>query len=590
MLFSILWFGSFLSKGRGPIDFQHESARSNYYRRARQALIAGGYHKAKTYAVEALMLHTHCRYHMQDNTDDIDAWILIGVSIRIAMKVGYHRDPSHVADITPFEGEMRRRTFFMLQTFDLLLSFKAGLPTMIHDDEYDTKPPRNLLDDDFDEHCQELPPSRPVTDRTPMLYFCYKSQFTTFLKRTMKLALSLKSCSYEDIMTLDAELREAYKSVPPGLQMRTFGTLISETPRMIVHRLHIDLLYLRSLCVLHRRYLSQERSNPKYDYSRLTSATSAFKILQYQIELHEISKPGHRFENEHWILSSITENDLLSAAMVLSLDLYESYTRPLSPDRADTLATVQEKYDTLQTSHHILSQQNSSRESRRAATVLAAMLTRLPRPQAASSLSPVSNGNGTQLRSPSVSSSWATSSRPPGPSTSNHYAAPPSGSSSMLNTGQISNHPVQSDIYSSDTIFNPLGSPLPSNINTDSMDLNEEDPLAFLFPTDSTATNSLFAFPSSSNIEEDDESNHFVDWVRQPSILDSRPCPALPCLSLRLSIPPYLMFFHFLSSLRCSIYVSAAPPSSLLHREPVDCLFHRLQHGEHVDIEYGRYT
>ena len=77
--------------------------------------------------------------------------MITGISSRLAMKMGYHREPRHFASISPFEGEMRRRTFIIVEIFDLLSSFQAGLPLIIHEEERDTEPPSNLFDIDFDE-------------------------------------------------------------------------------------------------------------------------------------------------------------------------------------------------------------------------------------------------------------------------------------------------------------------------------------------------------------------------------------------------------------------------------------------------------
>ena len=88
--------------------------------------------------------------HMLKEDPDSDSWTLMGVAARLSMRIGYHRDPTHHANITPFEGEMRRRTFLTIKNFDLQLSSQAGLPPILHEDGCDTVSPRNLFDSDFD--------------------------------------------------------------------------------------------------------------------------------------------------------------------------------------------------------------------------------------------------------------------------------------------------------------------------------------------------------------------------------------------------------------------------------------------------------
>lgn len=372
-------------------------------KRAGQALIAGKYHQAKPYALEALLMHAHCKYHVVEETDGADANIVIGIASRVALKMGYHRDPCCFANISPFEGEMRRRTFFILKTFDLLISFNSGLPSNIHDEDCDTKSPRNLLDEDFDEDCLALPASRPVTDRTPMLYFCYKSEFTKHLKSIIRHALSPTIPPYSETMRLDAELHSAHSQVPPGLQMKPFSSLLTDTARMLISRLHIELLYLKSLCVLHRPYLTHQRENPAFKYARISCVEAAMRILHHQDELHQVSRPGARFENNPWMLSALTQHDFLLAAMIVALDLYENFAH-----RADAVASVSvttsppyvdgndiayaDKYEALQRSRDILLQQRAPgsgsgsgsgstfKDGRRASSVLTALLAQMPSP------------------------------------------------------------------------------------------------------------------------------------------------------------------------------------------------------------------
>ncbi|CAD6582521.1 MAG: hypothetical protein ASARMPREDX12_000968 [Alectoria sarmentosa] len=379
MLFSILYIGSqnhevgdqeVLGSLNGP-------ARETFVTKAGQALVAGRYQKAKPYSVEAVLLFGVCKY-IQKTEQDNDAWIIMGVSTRLAMKMGYHRDPSNLANICPFEGEMRRRTFFILEAFDLLLSFQAGLPAIIHEEECDTEPPRNLFDTDFDEDCKALPPSRPPTDSTPMLYYRHKSRLARIFRRIYRHAVSLKVSSYEVTMKLDSELQEAHKDVPPSLRIRPLALSFTDQPYMILNRLYSDLVYLKSVCVLHRNYLSQDRSNPTFGYSRRVCGDASLQILKHQADFHEACQPGGLFHDHKWMLSSLSCHDFLLAAMITCLDLYESHKQ--SADLApDDLESHVKKYDALRHSHGIWTSRRAfSRDARRASRVLAVMLSKVP--------------------------------------------------------------------------------------------------------------------------------------------------------------------------------------------------------------------
>ena len=381
MLFSILYMGSqnHNTSDRAFLSASTNPTRAIFFERAGQALVAGKYQKAMPYSVEAILLYGVCKY-MQKEEQDNDAWIIMGVSTRLAMKMGYHRDPSNLANISPFEGEMRRRTFFILEAFDLLLSFQAGLPALIYEEECDTEPPANLFDTDFDENCKALPPSRPQTDWTPMLYYRYKSRLARIFRRIYQHALSFKVSSYEDTMRLDAELEEAHNEVPPSLRMRPLNLSFTDQPFMILNRLYSDLVYLKSVCVLHRRYLTQHRSDPSLDYSRRTCGDAALQILKHQAELHEACQPERFFYDHRWMLSSLSCHDFLLAAMITCLDLYESHKQSATLCLEDLEAQAK-KYDALRHSYGIWAgRREFSRDARRASSVLAIMLSKVPRP------------------------------------------------------------------------------------------------------------------------------------------------------------------------------------------------------------------
>ena len=381
MLFSILYMGSqnHNTSDRAFLSASTNPTRATFIKSAGQALVAGKYQKAMPYSVEAILLYGVCKY-MQKEEQDNDAWIIMSISTRLALKMGYHRDPSNLASISPFEGEMRRRTFFILEAFDLLLSFQAGLPALIHGDECDTEPPANLFDTDFDENCEALPPSRPQTDWTPMLYYRYKSRLARIFRRIYQHALSSKVSSYKDTMRLDAELDEAHNEVPPSLRMRPLNLSFTDQPFMILNRLYSELVYLKSVCVLHRKYLSQCRSDPSFGYSRRTCGDAALQILKHQAELHEACQPEGFFYDHRWMLSSLSCHDFLLAAMITCLDLYESHKQSATFCPEDLEAQAK-KYDALRHSYGIWAwRREFSRDARRASSVLAIMLSKVPRP------------------------------------------------------------------------------------------------------------------------------------------------------------------------------------------------------------------
>ncbi|KAG8412126.1 hypothetical protein J3458_014320 [Metarhizium acridum] len=75
-----------------------------------QCLVLGNYSHGAPYAIEAL-LHYFVLERMRAGDTQAETWLLMGIILRLAQRMGYHRDPSHFPGITPFQGEMRRRVW-----------------------------------------------------------------------------------------------------------------------------------------------------------------------------------------------------------------------------------------------------------------------------------------------------------------------------------------------------------------------------------------------------------------------------------------------------------------------------------------------
>jgi hypothetical protein len=118
---------------------------------------------------------TQTRFHAQ-------LWLDLGTVVRLAFRMGYHRDPRGLTDITTFESEMRRRVWLHIFQIDALASFHMGLPSMVPAEYCDTEPPRNLHDTDLSVDMVTLPPSRPITENTPMLYGIVKAGIMAVFK------------------------------------------------------------------------------------------------------------------------------------------------------------------------------------------------------------------------------------------------------------------------------------------------------------------------------------------------------------------------------------------------------------------------
>jgi hypothetical protein len=142
---------------------------SAYREKVIQCLILAKYTKGFPCTIETLILYMHAEYVRSEDTQ-VGCWVLLGIGIRLALRIGYHMDGSQFPRISLFNAEIRRRIWLVIFMLKVFTSAQVGLPRMLKDSQYDTTEPRNLLDDDFYESMAELPDGMPDTVQTPLQF------------------------------------------------------------------------------------------------------------------------------------------------------------------------------------------------------------------------------------------------------------------------------------------------------------------------------------------------------------------------------------------------------------------------------------
>ena len=373
--FAILCLSAQLSDAMGaesPRSSTEPAPKDVFLTATAQCLALGDYAKNHPYAVEALLLFAQCKYM---NTLDPagDVWILFGIIVRQALSMGYHRDPKHFPQLSVFDGEMRRRTWTMIRHFDLMNCFQMGLPSSIQAGQYDTAMPLSLHDSDFDEWSKSLPPPRSEDEVDAQVgYFLAKGRLMTVFEKILKQELSMESVSYSRVLELDTELREAHGRVPTSLKHKPMSQSFADPAHVIMVRMNIELLYQKSICVLHRKYLTLQGSH--FKYSRDACATAAISVLDRWAAVHQEALPGGQLYQDRWMLSSFAYHDFFLAAMVVCLDVSTSINQSgQTPDEQ-----IQNKIDMLYTSYLMCNEKRDvSKEARKVANALAALLVKL---------------------------------------------------------------------------------------------------------------------------------------------------------------------------------------------------------------------
>ncbi|EAW15208.1 putative C6 transcription factor [Aspergillus clavatus NRRL 1] len=325
MLFAMMRLAmlSYHREGDEPPEFRGKSMdmAGTFRNLVAQCLTLADYTKPYPYLIETLIFHLHGDFR-QSREADISVWVLVGVIARLALRMGYHRDSKMFPNITPFQGEMRRRVWTFVRQSDLLFSFQVGLPSMIRTVDSDTELPRNLYDDDFSEDCKELPPPRPSNEPTPISYLIAKARLTYVFGRVSEMTSSVQSGSYDNVMELDAELRQARDMIPEHLIIRPMEECQLDPSNLIISRFAIMSVYHKAQCVLHRPYIVRARDNSRFTYSRKTCIDSAMELLRFQSMLHTETRPNGRLRTRQNRVTSLSSTDFLLAASIVCFDLY----------------------------------------------------------------------------------------------------------------------------------------------------------------------------------------------------------------------------------------------------------------------------
>lgn len=287
-------------------------ARSHRFQAAAgQCLVLGKYHNTQRDAPEALLLYAHCK-GLKSLDPSRECGAIICIAVRHAYELGYHRDPDSFGKFTVFESEMRRRFWACCKQVDTMVSFQLGLPGNIIFENCDTKSPLNLLDSDFDVDTKVLPLSRPESEATQMLWFIVKDRMMPVFARICQAALSLRIKTEEEVMELDAEVRLAYAKIPDVLRWRSVGESIADPPFLIMCRIFLELLYLKSVCILHRRYMMRSSAR-----SLCQCVDSASSIVRRVVDIHREFQPGGQLHGVSWMFKGIAMTDFLLGAIIL---------------------------------------------------------------------------------------------------------------------------------------------------------------------------------------------------------------------------------------------------------------------------------
>ncbi|CZT44129.1 uncharacterized protein RSE6_04257 [Rhynchosporium secalis] len=325
---SIMWLGllfsilspimfSYFSNDDEPPEYGGTSrSLSELYRvRTAQCLMMGGekHHGS--------VMYNSMAEWARKSVGETRVWMMVGLVVRVALRMGYHRDPAQFPEISIFQGEMRRRVWQFVHRMDSLTSFLTGLPAMIRDSDIDTAEPLNVYDWELTEDMTELPPEQPATALTPVSYLLAKGRIIRCLGHIIDFLSALGQYPYQEVQKLDKDMVGAFGAIPPFLRMQgTEASLGADSESLVNRRVQLVYLHHQGMCVLHRKFFIRGRSDPRFAPSYNRCISSAVALLELQDFLYTSANSSLLIAT-HWYRVSYTSHEFILAVMIIVLDI-----------------------------------------------------------------------------------------------------------------------------------------------------------------------------------------------------------------------------------------------------------------------------
>jgi len=324
------------------------------------AAVLADFTTPKKYTLECLIFYMA---GLRGNDGFMKVWLMVGLIVRLALRMGYHRDPEYYPGLSVFEGEIRRRVWCVLSMIDIIISFQLGLPSMVNTITTDIGPPHNLLDRDFGPSTKVLPPLRSMDELTPASYMRVKIGITHIFSQAADLGHATVPVAHDVVMRLDHELTTACANIPSVLNLPDIDTIVTDPPEQLMCRINLKLLILKTRIILHRNLmlvpieqLSEAEQEQGIGTSRKICVDSALEVLRLQHAIHAESQLGGKLYTVRWYMGSTSTHDFLLAAMVVCLNLSQQISED---DQLRSIGTAlwcprrQAMADTLEKSYQI---------------------------------------------------------------------------------------------------------------------------------------------------------------------------------------------------------------------------------------------
>ncbi|KAH3963941.1 hypothetical protein HBI25_097790 [Parastagonospora nodorum] len=252
---------------------------------------------------------------------------LTGTVIRLAECMGLHRDPS-IYSTSPVEIQVRRTLWYQICFLDLRTSEATGPRPQIRHDDYDTRFPLNLDDEDLDraengdDTMDARKDSKQFTDATlvRMRFECYEMHRFLWSERPK---LDQRRANGERKVTL-VSLLARVQSFKAAMEKIYLPMLRKGEPSHALASEIYGILSDRFYILLLQKYLSSARKMP--DRLRQLVMSAAVSILEHSMVIEQ--QPALSMYS--WYVGALHQ---YHPTLLLLNELYAGYNEPEVEDR-----------------------------------------------------------------------------------------------------------------------------------------------------------------------------------------------------------------------------------------------------------------
>ncbi|KAK7437342.1 C6 zinc finger protein [Colletotrichum acutatum] len=257
--------------------------------------------------LQALVLHI---MSIQGRCNIHGAWILNGICVRIAQKMGLHRD-GELLGLSSFETEMRRRIWWQIFMLDSKFSMISGLSQSLLPRPSDCKLPKNLNDADLHAGATERYQDRegPTDMVIPLLV--YQVGFCIQQQQDIE-SLML----YNELSTLSSGRRSKVQSAQISAFIKNLesrlNTVIDKNSDPTAGPVHEFAGLLKSLILQKVQETSRPpQEQPEWGSEIMTPKDNLFKWSVMTTEQNINAYRSNRHPEFHWFLKLLFQYDVV---------------------------------------------------------------------------------------------------------------------------------------------------------------------------------------------------------------------------------------------------------------------------------------